>query len=243
MKSMKLFGLAAAALIAGIGVAPKAHAETTVAYNLGVATDYIFRGIDQTFPLTDGEVFGGVDVSINNFYVGTWVSNTGPDTARWTEYDIYGGWKPTIGPATLDLGLIYYGYTDNDSAGFDTSDLATYELKVAGSVPVGGATLGAAVYWTPNYGGDATGTDDDDGLYYEINGAYTLSNTATISGAIGMVDVSDYAVDSYTTWNLGVTYPITDHVSVDARYVGADDDAAAFGGAGDTAVGTLKVSF
>lgn len=246
MKKVKFFQLAAAvgALMTGVGVASTASAETAVSFNVGAATDYVFRGIDQTGPLTEGEVFAGVDASFaSNLYAGAWVSNTGSDVARFAEYDLYGGWKPTLGPVALDLGFIYYGYTDSDVTGGDESELSTVEFKVAGSVPVGGVTLGGALYYTPNFSGDADGLDDNAGLYYEVNAAYTFSNSATLSGAIGAVDVDDYAVDGYTTYNVGVTYPITENVSIDARYIGTDDDAVYFAGNGDTAVGTIKVTF
>lgn len=96
----------------------------------------------------------------------------------------------------------------------------------------------------PNYGGDNDNIDDNSGFYYEVNGAYTFSNNAALSAAIGAVDVQDYLIDGYTTWNIGVTYPITEHVSLDGRYIGTDDDATAgFGGNGDTLVGTLKLTF
>lgn len=242
-KSKILLGIAmaAGALFAGSGAA---QAETSVAYNLGIASDYVFRGIDQTTGASEGEAFGGVDVTSGEFYAGAWLSNTGPHVAQFFEYDLYAGWKPTLGPVSLDLGFIYYGYTDTDDTITDESDSSNYELKIAGSVPVGGATVGAAVYWTPNFGGDNDGLDDNNGFYYEVNAAYTFSNTATLSGAIGAVNVDDYVHDSYTTWNVGVTYPITEHLSIDGRYVGSDDDATAyFGGNGDTVVGTLKVTF
>jgi uncharacterized protein (TIGR02001 family) len=228
------------ALMAG---ASAAHAETT--FNVGVATDYVFRGIDQTTSFSEGQAFGGVDFGSGPFYAGAWVSNTGNHSLQFFEYDLYAGWKPTLGPVALDLGFIYYGYTDtDDTVGFDESESSNYELKVAGSIPVGGATLGAAVYWTPNFGGDNDTLDDNAGVYYEINGAYTFSNSATLSGAFGAVEVDDYAIDSYTTWNVGVTYPITEQVSIDARYIGTDDDATlGFGGNGDTLVGTLKLTF
>jgi uncharacterized protein (TIGR02001 family) len=246
MKMRKLLGLAAAAttLITGAGLATTASAEPTVSFNLGAATDYVFRGIDQTTSFSEGEAFGGVDVAVDQFYAGAWLSNTGPHDFQFFEYDLYGGWKPVLGPVTLDLGFIYYGYTDSDdSVGFDESDSSNYELKVAGSIPVGGATLGGAVFWTPNFAGDNDGLDDNSGLYYEVNGAYTFSNTATLSGAVGFVDVEDFVVDSYTTWNVGVTYPITEHFSIDGRYIGTDDDADFFGSNGDTVVGTLKATF
>ncbi len=241
LKSAKLLGLAVAAgaLMAG----GTAQAETDVSFNMGLATDYVFRGIDQTTGYSEGEAFGGVDATDGQFYAGAWLSNTGVHATQFFEYDLYAGWKPTLGPVALDLGVIYYGYTDTDDTLADEADLSTYELKIAGSVPLAGGTVGAAIYYTPNFGGDADGLDDNAGYYYEVNGAYTLSSNATLSGAIGFVEADDYAVDSYTTWNVGVTYPITDAVSLDGRYIGTDDDAAAFGGNGDTLVGTLKLTF
>jgi len=244
MKLKKTLLGAAAAFSAMMGGMQTAQAETDVTFNLGVATDYIFRGIDQTTAFSEGEAFGGVDATSGSFYAGAWVSNTGPHAAQFFEYDLYAGWRPTLGPVSLDLGFIYYGYTDTDDTLLDESDSSNYELKIAGTIPVGGATLGAAAYWTPNFGGDNDGIDDNSGFYYEINGAYTFSNSATLSGAVGAVEVDDFAIDSYTTWNVGVTYPITEQVSIDGRYIGSDDDATlGFGGNGDTLVGTLKLTF
>lgn len=240
-KSAKLLGAAAVAMGA-MFAGGTAQAETDVSFNAGVATDYIFRGIDQTGYYDEGQAFGGVDATSGSFYAGAWISNTGSNPAQFIEYDLYAGWKPTLGPVALDLGVIYYGYTDSDLGG-DESELSTFELKAAGSISAAGATWGAAVYWTPNFSGDFDGSDDNSGFYYELNGAYTFSNNATLSGAIGAVDVEDYAVDGYTTWNIGVTYPIIENLSIDARYIDTDDDAFFYGFAGDRLVGTLKVTF
>lgn len=240
-KQAKLLGVAVAAAGALL-VGGTAKAETT--FNVGVATDYLFRGIDQTTAFSEGQAFAGADVTSGSLYGGVWVSNTGAHVAQFFEYDLYGGWKPTYGDVTFDLGFIYYGYTDtDDTVGFDESELSTYELKAAASVAAGGVTWGAGIYWTPNFSGDADTLDDNGGFYYEASAAYTFSNTATLTGAVGLVEVDDYAVDSYTTWNVGVTYPVTEAFSIDARYIGTDDDALAFGGNGDTLVGTLKVTF
>lgn len=241
-KGAKLLGLAVAA--GALMASGTAHAQD-VTFNMGVATDYIFRGIDQTTSFSEGQAFGGADYSNGSFYAGAWVSNTGPHVAQFFEYDLYAGFKPVVGPVTFDLGFIYYAYTDtDDSVGFDESDLSTYELKAGASIVSSGVTWGAAIYYTPNFSGDADGIDDNAGYYYEANAAYTFSNSATLSGAIGLVEVDDYAIDSYTTWNIGVTYPITETVSLDGRYIGSDDDATAgFAGNGDTLVGTLKLTF
>jgi len=239
IKGAKLLGLAAA--VGAIMAGGTAQAETDVTFNVGVATDYIFRGIDQSGYYDEGQAFGGVDATSGSFYAGAWVSNTGPNPAQFIEYDFYAGWKPVLGPVTFDLGLIYYGYTDSDFG--SESDLSTYELKGAASVAAGGVTWGAAVYWTPNFSGDFDGLDDNDGFYYEVNAAYTFANNATLSGAVGAADVDGYVTDSYTTWNVGVSYPILENLSIDGRYINTDDDAYAFGYAGDRLIGTLKVTF
>lgn len=242
-KSAKLFGLAVAAgALLASGATTTASAEPT--FNVGVTTDYIFRGIDQTTSWSEGAAFAGVDIAPGQFYAGAWVSNTGSHSAQFFEYDIYGGWKPTLGPVTLDLGFIYYGYTDTNDTVADESELSTPELKVGATIAPGGVSLTGNIYWTPNFSGDADGLDDNQGFYYEALAAYTFANSATLSGGLGFADVEDYVIESYMTWNVGVTYPITEAFGIDVRYIGSDDDATAgFGGNGDTVVGTLKLTF
>jgi uncharacterized protein (TIGR02001 family) len=238
---------AGAAMLGSAALSAPAHAE--VSYNIGIATDYIFRGLDA-LPSYYGDdagpqAFGGADVTVEQFYAGVWLSNMGYGYDQGVEYDLYAGWKPQLGPVALDLGVIYYGYKDGEYN--DYSDGNTIELKAAGSIPVGGATLGAAVYWTPDYVGDVNGSDDDDSVYYEANAAYTFSNKATLSGAVGVVTLDDdvYSIDSYTTANVGVSFPITDNLSVDGRFITVNDDAVdEFGNvAQDKLVATLKATF
>ncbi|MDB5429549.1 MAG: hypothetical protein JWP35_665 [Caulobacter sp.] len=241
---MKLWKTALCGAAASLALGSTAFADTTVAWNVGVATDYVFRGLDQTAPGSEGEAFGGVDVTSNALYGGVWVSNTGPTNDKGFEYDIYAGYKPVMGSVTLDLGAIFYGYTDSDS-GFVTSDANMFELKAAATDTIGSGTIGAAVYYSPNFVGKANFDNGDASVYGELNAGYTFSNKATLSGAIGKqwVDDSVYSVDGYTTWNLGVTYPITDHVTIDVRYIGTDDDANGVGFGANTGVATLKASF
>jgi uncharacterized protein (TIGR02001 family) len=242
MKHLKLALLAVTAF-GGFSMAGAASADTVVAWNVGVATDYYFRGIDQTSEDSMGEIFGGVDVTGGpNLYGGIWVSSTGPwDGDAAIEYDVYGGWRPSAGGINFDVGAIFYGYTDSDG-GYVSSDFNTFELRAGASVPVGGATLGANVFWSPDFAGS-----DSDAVYAEATDSYTFSNHATVSGTVGrqFLDENTYGFDGYTTWNVGVTYPITEHISVDVRYIGTDDDAQFFAPIGhdDTVVGTLKATF
>jgi uncharacterized protein (TIGR02001 family) len=243
MKALKIMLCGAAASLA---MGSAAFADTTVAWNVGLANDYVFRGVDQTGPYSEGEGFGGVDISNGAAYGGVWVSNTGSSGGKGMEYDIYGGYKPVVGSVTIDLGAIYYGYTDDKYAGFSTHKANRVELKAAATDAIGSGTIGAAVYYSPNFLGSADGSNSDSSVYGEINAGYTFTNKATLSGAYGKqwIKKDIFGVDGYTTWNVGITYPLTDHLSIDARYIGSSDDASnanffEFNGT----IATLKATF
>jgi hypothetical protein len=110
MKFLKLALVAAAASVA-MGGAAMAQDDSglKLSYNVGVASDYIFRGISNTN--TNGQVFGGVDATYGIGYAGVWTSNVDFGTSNPDqEIDVYAGVKPTVGAVSLDLGVIYYGY-------------------------------------------------------------------------------------------------------------------------------------
>ncbi|GIU66355.1 TorF family putative porin [Candidatus Phycosocius spiralis] len=66
------------ALLSGTPAVAMAQ-EATTSVNLGAASSYQFRGVNQNVD-NSGQVFGGVDVSTNSFYVGTWFSNVNFDS-------------------------------------------------------------------------------------------------------------------------------------------------------------------
>lgn len=204
MKSFKLAAFAATAALA-LGTAAQAQDKPELSFNVGVASDYVFRGFSQTD--SGPQVYGGADVGIGIFYAGTWVSNVDFGDSTDMEYDLYAGFKPTVGPVSLDVGIVRYGYTNQS----DGADLDFWEGKVAGSVPAGKGTIGAAVYYTPenfNQTGKAT--------YVELNGSMPVNEKLSVSGAIGH-QALEGPLD-YETWNLGVGYAINDVFGIDLRY-------------------------
>src|SRR5436305_14339058 len=108
---MRHWKLALCAAVASLGLAGAAAAEDTpsVAFNAGITSDYLFRGLDQSLRAAG---FGGADVTFGKVYVGTWVSHVdfdGPINFRGgnktlAEVDVYGGFKPALDPVTLHLG-------------------------------------------------------------------------------------------------------------------------------------------
>ena len=70
--------------------------EIALTANIGVASSYRFRGIDQTFG--QPAIQGGFDLALPmGFYVGNWNSNVNGNAAGMPngniEMDLYGGWK------------------------------------------------------------------------------------------------------------------------------------------------------
>lgn len=231
MKKTIIRAAAAATLAAGLfGLAAPASAQSDVdvAWNVGVVSDYVFRGFSQTGE--DPAIQGGVDLTSGSFYAGAWASNVdfGDDTDA--EIDLYGGYRTEAGGFALDFGVIGYLYVGEP----DGADYNYAEFKAAASRAVGPATFGAAVYYSPDFFGV-----DDEATYAEVNAAFSPAPKWTVSGALGKqwLDVSD----DYTTWNVGVGYALTDKVGLDVRYHDTDVDGVP--GAEDRIVGAVKLTF
>lgn len=195
------------AALAGAPAASAADRPLDLAFNVGAATDYVFRGASQTGGRP--EAFGGADVSLGRLgYAGTWLSNVRLGGESGLEYDLYGGVRPNVGPVALDLGVVRYGYSRKPAG----RSLDFTEFKALASLPLGPATLGAGLYHSPDfYGrlGPAT--------YYELNAASQIpGGKFSVSGALGRQQVSRAA--DYSTWNLGVGYAATERLGFDLRY-------------------------
>ncbi len=214
-KTLTTMLMAAAATVAmsGGALAQEADKALDISFNVGAATDYVWRGVSQTEE--SPQISGGVDATVGGMvYAGAWLSNVDFGTGNDTDFelDLYAGVRPQVGPVSLDLGILYYGYINAPTG----SSQDFVEFKVAGSVPVGPATVGAGVYWSNDfYGGTGNAT------YVELNGSVPVSEKFAVSGAVGYQDV-DYEGD-YTNWNLGVSYAVNDIIGLDLRYHDTDE--------------------
>jgi uncharacterized protein (TIGR02001 family) len=233
---------AGACLVAIIvwGVASNVQAQTaepepaspSIAWNVAVGSDYVFRGVSQTEE--DAAISGGVDLTSGSVYAGAWASNVAfpgdPDTNA--EIDLYAGVRPEFAGWNWDVGAVGYFYTGQPNG----ADYDYVEVKVAASRAFGPATLGAAVYYSPDFFGAA----EDEATYVEANAAFSPADKWTVSGAVGRQFVSsDF---DYTTWNLGLARQLTDNLALDVRY--HDTDEHGFGDIyGSRAVVSLKAVF
>ena len=231
---MNILKIALASAAATVALSGAAMAQDTLklSYNVGIASDYVFRGVSNTSE--DPQIFGGIDATYGIGYAGVWASNVdfGTDDPS-AEIDIYAGVKPTVGDTALDFGIVYYGYVDDKGA--TPGQYGYVELKAAASRAVGPATVGVALFYSPEFPFD-TGK----AFYYEVNAAVPLMDKLTLSGALGQQEIK-YAGD-YTTWNVGLGYAISDNLTADLRY--SDTSEHGYGpNYGDRVVVSLKAAF
>jgi uncharacterized protein (TIGR02001 family) len=221
------FACAAAVAVLLTAGAASAQDSPEVAWNLGVTSDYVFRGYSQT--TEDPAIFGGVDVTVGSFYAGAWASNVdfGDDTDA--EFDIYGGYRTEASGFAVDVGVVGYLYVSQPAG----ADYDYAEFKAAASRAFGPVTLGAAVYWSPDFFGA-----DEEATYVEANAAFSPAAKWTVSGAVGH-QALDVNAD-YTTWNAGVAYAVSDNVAIDVRYHDTDVTGPL---SDDRVVGALKFVF
>jgi uncharacterized protein (TIGR02001 family) len=197
--------VAAAALLAGPAFAQDGDSGVSFTFNMGAATDYVFRGQSQTN--NDPQVYAGADVSKGMFYAGTWVSNIDYQDGTDAEVDLYAGFTPMLGPVSLDLGALYYIYVDAPKG----ADYNYLEIQAKGSIPLGPATFGIGLYYVPN---GYQGIDTQ--FYYELNGGVSLNDKVSLSAAVGHQTFD--GPGDYVTWNLGAAYQLTDNLGFDLRY-------------------------
>ncbi|CAN1531373.1 Conserved hypothetical protein CHP02001 [Methylophilaceae bacterium] len=199
----------------------------TVSYNVGLFSQYIFRGLTQTDKKP--ALQGGVDFShASGLYVGAWGSNISwlEDGAYYDnsslELDVYGGYRNTIGETGLgyDFGVLQYIYPGHKLSATTTAN--TTELYGALSYKWLQAKFSSVV------SDDAFNNEDGAGTYYaELNANIPLADSGiTANLHIGRQKFDGNALDvlyTYTDWKIGATKSFANGVNVGAFY--ADTDA------------------
>lgn len=217
-------------------MAEEAASPHTVTYNLGLYSQYIFRGLTQTGK--QPALQGGVDYAHSSgFYLGTWGSNVswvedgGYKKDSTLEVDVYGGYTSEFGSTGIsyDLGLLQYFYPGSDitvnGTGFTRVD--TTELYAG----LGWKWLKAKYSHVVSNG--AFGVDDGRGSSYsELNANYPIGETGYsvlahygyqyFDGSNG--GVSNDKFGTYSDWKLGLTKAWSNGVNVGGYYTGTDAD-------------------
>lgn len=197
--------------------------------NMGATTDYVFRGFSQS--KESAAVSAGADFTYGILYAGLWASTVDFGPAGFGthvvngELDIYAGIKPTWGPLTFDLGVIYYTYPGAEEKKTGFQELDYVELKAGVSGTIGKLALGGTVYYSPEY-------TNKQGEVWTLEGTagYELPKvwifTPTVGGTLGYQIGNNGAHylantgngdDNYMYWNGGLALAV-DKLTIDLRY-------------------------
>jgi uncharacterized protein (TIGR02001 family) len=206
-KSVLSLALSAAFAAPGIAAA-QAPAPGPVTANVTVASDYRFRGLTQT--MERPALQGGFDYTHRSgFYLGNWNSNVSsaifPNSNL--EMDFYGGYKPTFGDITADIGFIWYAYSGSRATitNLQTGTVCG-DCEIDNKEIYVGATwkwIGAKLYWAID---DLFGIPDTKNSWYlDLTGNYDLGSGWGIVGHFGRQKVKDFSDATYSDWKLGVT--------------------------------------
>ena len=202
--------------------------DVAVTANIGLASSYRFRGIDQTF--NQPAIQGGFDVALpSGFYIGNWNSNVNGNAAGYyggnLEMDLYGGWKTAINDDWgFDTGLYNYFYpgsnNGNNPAAVTTPTPGTYNVK-SGMVynleyylGANWKTVSLRQYFALtdyfNVQG-MNGASTAGSGYTDLKATYDLSDVHPMLAGFGLLGhagyfyMRNYSQANYADWELGVT--------------------------------------
>jgi len=226
--------------------APEAKSDYSVSYNIGLFSQYIFRGYTQTHQ--DPALQGGIDIEHSSgFYAGAWASNISwlredgwqaYDNGGSVELDLYAGYASEIGETgvSYDVGILQYLYPGEVASGYAKAN--TTEVHAS----LGYGWLDAAVHvvtskdaWT--WGGDGRGGPSAKGTaYYEINAEIPVGELVGhkyLSGVTGILhygyqnfvgsnEVYNNNADSYGDWKAGFNKSFDNGVDIGYYYTGTD---------------------
>ena len=211
--------LLAVALALSLPVLP-GIAQADLAFNVGVFTDYRFRGISQT--RVKPAVQAGVDFSAGSFYVGAWASNIkwikdlGGDAS--VEIDLYGGSRGELSKdLSYDVGVLTYQYPSNKlNPSANTTEL------------YGALTFGPAKLKYSHAVTDTFGNPDSKNSYYlEAGASFDVGGGVSVAPHIGYQKIKGPVGDmaTYTDYSITASKDFSG-VTLSLAVVGTDADKA-----------------
>ncbi len=212
MKKLILASAIAAAFVGSVAHAEEAAPESTIAYNVGVATDYRYRGISQS--QKDPALSAGADYTnnVNGLYVGTWLTTikwikatgtgNGVSTSGPVEWDIYGGKRGELGGGfSYDVGGLYYYYPGNDLSKVSASFANANTFELYGQLGYGPAYLKYSHALTNTFGNAGS----KNSYYLDAGVNQPLAEGLTLNLHVGYQKLKNVTDGSYTDWKIGVT--------------------------------------
>jgi uncharacterized protein (TIGR02001 family) len=192
----KILAIVALALITATA------AQAQVSGNLGLTSDYRFRGVSQT--QNAPAVQGGIDYNhVSGLYIGNWNSSVSSQlytNGAGIASDIYAGFrKQVFGNFTLDVGSYNYFYPRAGTNGsFDTNEVF--------------AGIGYKELVTVKYShalSDYFGTaNSKNSFYVQADAAIPVVGKLVALAHVGRTNVANNSSLDYTDYNVGLGYDL-----------------------------------
>jgi uncharacterized protein (TIGR02001 family) len=218
------FAIAAPLVSAQTAPAPAPAPEHTFSGNIGVASSYIYRGLNQSD--YKPAIQAGLDYShASGFYIGTWASSI-----RWlkdfgiadgnAEIDIYAGYKGSAGDIGYDIGVLRYEYTGSVTPGATNPD--TTEIYVAGTYKW--ATLKYSHSVSNTFGNPSS----KNSYYVDLTATIPVIDNVNVIAHVGYQGFKGPTKDaaSYTDYKLAGTYDFGNGLTIEGGVTGTDADKA-----------------
>lgn len=253
-KALLTLALTGTLCVPALAQAQAAESPHSFSANVGLFSEYIFRGTAQT--AGKPAVQGGFDYGhASGLYAGTWASNIswledfGSYTRSSLEWDFYGGYKGNFGKSdfTFDAGTIYYYFPGNANPGVTKAN--TWEIYGA----LGWKFLGLKYSYNLQdyFGARPTGQKTDGTWYLDLSADYPIGDSGfSVNAHYGILDVKNdgtgAAKASYDDWKIGGAYAVPSgtlkDLKIGAYYTDTNGTSAWVDGTGyDTAKSAFVV--
>jgi uncharacterized protein (TIGR02001 family) len=207
------------------GAQTPAPTPSPVAGNLTLASEYRFRGIDQT--AGKPAIQGGFDYShASGIYLGNWNSNVSQGAGfpgGSIEMDFYGGYKKAFGDLGLDVGAIYYYYPGTNATGLGNPHSSKTNSGTVHNTElyIGGSWKWLSLKWYHAISDYFSVPDTSGTNYLDFAATYDVGGGWGVVGHVGSLRAHSYTEANYTDYKLGVTKDITGWV-LGAAFVGTN---------------------
>jgi len=163
------------------------HAVAAVTANIGVTSNYIWRGQTQTSD--KAAISGGFDYENDHgFAAGVWASTvdfSGDDAGN--ETDFYASYSTGWGDLGVSVGAIYYMYSEHDDSDFAEATLDFSYQQFS---------FGMAFVMDSDF-------NSEDDLYYYVGFSQPLPQEFEASVTFGMIDPDQGDTGNY--WQLDIS--------------------------------------
>jgi uncharacterized protein (TIGR02001 family) len=216
--------------------------DYTLAYNVGVVTDYRFRGLSQTSLKPALQL--GVDFGHKSgLYLGafgsnvSWIKDFNQSTKGSYEIDLYGGFKGNITKEVgFDVGLIAYMYPNNNSGAAGTPGAGGFTNANTNEI-YGGLSYNMFTFKYSRSLGDFLGNIRSGGSqYFDLSANFDLGNGFTLTPHIGSQRVpnqnfggsTDGKAANYMDYSLTLGKDFGSGLSGTAALIGTDTKRPGF---------------